>query len=196
MSCRSGIDADNSRPRRRSCSKSPDSDRPQGEIQSDTGSTQSSHRTPERAPIGPSRRKRTAAEGTAPAQARFCLILADTSVWVDHLRAGNAALASLLDRGMIFTHPFVIGELSLGNLRDRALILDLLSDLPAVTTASDQEVLHFIEQNSLSGRGIGLVDAHLLASTQLTPGVSLWTRDKRLNAVATALGLAATTPKP
>jgi predicted nucleic acid-binding protein len=123
------------------------------------------------------------------------LILVDTSVWVDHLRLGSMALAGLLDRGMVSIHPFVIGELSLGNLRDRGLILGLLSDLPAVAVASDSEVLHFIDRNGLAGRGIGLVDAHLLASTRLSAGTTFWTKDKRLHAVSAALGLAAAVPK-
>jgi hypothetical protein len=119
------------------------------------------------------------------------VILVDTSVWVDHLRAGDKALTDLLDTGRVLAHPFVIGELALGHLRQSELLLDFLQDLPQATVAMDQEVLHFIHRRGLSGLGIGYVDAHLLAATRLTDGASLWTRDKRLLAAAERLGLAA-----
>lgn len=117
------------------------------------------------------------------------MILIDTSVWVDHLRAGDETVIGLLDSGRVLVHPFVIGELALGNLRQRQTILTALQDLPQANAATDQEVLHFIEQHALVGLGIGYVDVHLLASTQLTAGSSLWTRDKRLLSVAERLGL-------
>jgi predicted nucleic acid-binding protein len=106
------------------------------------------------------------------------------------LRAGDDNLASLLDSGRILAHPFIIGELALGNLRQRQTILAFLQDLPRANVATDQEVMHFIEQHALAGLGIGYIDAHLLASTQLTAGSSLWTRDKRLLRAAERLGLA------
>ena len=115
------------------------------------------------------------------------MILADTSVWVDHLRAGDKALARLLEGGMILTHPFVIGELALGNLRQRGLVLAALSDLPQASLATDAEVLRFIDRNALFGRGIGYVDIHLLAAVRLTTGAALWTHDKRLRAAAERL---------
>jgi predicted nucleic acid-binding protein len=118
------------------------------------------------------------------------VILADTSVWVDHLRASDKALAALLDRGGL-VHPFVIGELALGHLRQRQIVLNALSDLPCASVATAEEVLHFIERHKLSGRGVGLIDAHLLAAVQLTAGTALWTKDKRLHRVAVDLGLAA-----
>jgi predicted nucleic acid-binding protein len=118
------------------------------------------------------------------------VILLDTSVWVDHLRTDDKRVSDLLDSGRVLSHPFVIGELALGNLRQRQTILTSLQDLPAATSATDLEVLSFIEQRALSGFGIGYVDAHLLASTQLTADASLWTRDKRLMRVAERLGLA------
>jgi len=99
-------------------------------------------------------------------------------------------LAGMLDDGRVLAHPFVIGELALGNLRQRELILAALQDLPQSVVASDPEVLRFINQQALHGLGIGYVDAHLLASARLTPGGALWTRDKRLRAVADRLGLA------
>jgi predicted nucleic acid-binding protein len=118
------------------------------------------------------------------------MILVDTSVWVDHLRAGDAGLAVLLQRGLVCGHSFVIGELALGNLRQRVDILSLLRDLPPAVVARDSEVLGFIEAHGLAGCGIGYVDAHLLASVRLTLGGKLWTRDKRLLSVAERLGLA------
>jgi len=118
------------------------------------------------------------------------VILVDTSIWVDHLRAGEPALADLLVGGRVATHPFVLGELSLGNLANREVVLGSLADLPSVTAASDTEVLRFITNAKLHGLGIGYVDAHLLAAARLTPGVAIWTRDKRLKAAAKAIGLA------
>lgn len=121
------------------------------------------------------------------------MILVDTSVWVDHLRDGDAGLAELLDGGLVLTHPFVIGELALGSLHQRDVILGALQDLPRANAASDGEVLRFVDQEALHGRGIGYVDAHLLAAVRLTPDTSLWTRDKRLAAVAEALSLSSAT---
>jgi len=118
------------------------------------------------------------------------LILADTSVWVDHLRRGDDQLADALDRGSVVMHLFVIGEIGCGSLSDRASILELLHDLPRAIVANSDEVLGFIDRHQLHGRGIGYVDVHLLASTALTDGVKLWTRDKRLRAAAVDLGLA------
>ena len=118
------------------------------------------------------------------------MILVDTSVWVDHLRANDKALIALLDTGAVLAHPFVIGELALGNLRQREIVLNALSDLPQASVATDREVLHFIDRHMLSGRGIGYIDAHLLAAVQLTAGAALWTRDNRLHGVAVELGLA------
>ena len=118
------------------------------------------------------------------------MILIDTSIWIDHFRTGDQALAELLDNRRVYTHVFVIGELALGQFRERRLILDFLQDLPLAVTASDDEALHFIEKHRLAGQRIGYVDAHILASAQLTLGARLWTRDKRLLAVAARLGLA------
>jgi len=118
------------------------------------------------------------------------MILVDTSVWIDYLRVGDDELATLLNSTRVFTHPFVIGELACGNLHNRTEILTLLADLPHVAVATDEEVLFFIEQHSLMGRGVGYIDAHLLASASLTHPTQLWTRDKRLNALSTELELA------
>lgn len=118
------------------------------------------------------------------------MILADTSVWVDHLRRGDARLAAQLDRAAVLVHPFVIGEIACGSLRDRATVLALLQDLPMAAVASADEALVFIDRHRLYGLGIGYVDVHLLAAVALTQGATLWTRDKRLRAVAQALGCA------
>jgi predicted nucleic acid-binding protein len=122
------------------------------------------------------------------------LILVDSSVWIDHLRHGDTTLAALLDQGRVLGHPFVIGELALGSLRQRAAIIDALQDLPKANPADANEVLTFIKGQALHGRGIGYIDAHLLASVRLTADAMLWTRDRRLNAIASGLGLAATFP--
>ncbi len=118
------------------------------------------------------------------------MILVDTSVWVDHFRGGDKVLADLLDRGLVLTHPFVIGELALGHLRQRETVMDALLGLPCASVATDAEVLHFINHHVLFGRGVGYVDVHLLAGARLTGGAELWTNDKRLHAVAAELGLA------
>jgi predicted nucleic acid-binding protein len=120
------------------------------------------------------------------------MILIDTSVWVDHLRKGDAKLKALLGAGQVLVHSFVIGELALGNLRQRDAILQSLRDLPQAASAGDGEVLDFIERNALFGLGIGYVDAQLLASARLS-AAALWTRDKRLHKAAVRLGLAAQT---
>jgi predicted nucleic acid-binding protein len=118
------------------------------------------------------------------------VILTDTSIWIDHLRHGDATLVGLLETGQVLIHPFVIGELSLGNLRQRSAILSALRDLPRTAVATDDEVSIFIDRHKLFGLGIGYVDAHLLAAVSLTSGSTLWTRDRRLLAVAEKLGLA------
>jgi len=118
------------------------------------------------------------------------LILVDTSVWVDHLRSGDAQLVDLLERGAVLMHPFVVGEIACGSLSDRSSILELLEDLPAAVVAEAEEVLGFIDRHVLHGKGIGYVDVHLLASVVLTEGASLWTRDKRLRIAAEDLGRA------
>lgn len=116
------------------------------------------------------------------------MILVDTSVWIDFLR-GAGPLGELLNRGEVYTHPFVIGELACGNLPDRNNTLTLLLELPTVLAAQENEVLFFIEKHSLMGRGIGYVDVHLLAATALS-GCKIFTRDKRLHTVADELQLA------
>jgi predicted nucleic acid-binding protein len=123
------------------------------------------------------------------------VILVDTSVWVEHLRHGLPRLATLLQEGEVLIHPWVIGELACGNLRNRSEVLELMQGLPAATVASDAEVLLLIERDRLMGRGIGYVEAQLLASAKLSH-CRLWTQDRRLAAVAQGQGLAACTPEP
>ena len=120
------------------------------------------------------------------------MILVDTSVWVDHLRRTDAELATLLERGQVLMHPFVVGEIACGSLSDRALTLELLQQLPMAAVAEPEEALGFIELRGLHGQGIGYVDVHLLASTALNAGSTLWTRDKRLHEAAQAMGCAHT----
>ena len=124
------------------------------------------------------------------------MILVDTSVWINHLRVGDPKLAALLQDGYVLAHPWVIGELALGQLSQRTEILGLLHNLPQANVATDAEVLKLIESRHLFGLGIGYVDAQLLAATMLTAGAGLWTRDKRLAAVAAEFGLTNPAPKP
>jgi predicted nucleic acid-binding protein len=116
------------------------------------------------------------------------MILVDTSIWIDHLRSTNPHLVELLNANLAATHPWVIGELACGNLANRATVLGLLQALPQVPRAEEDEVLFFLDKHRLAGKGIGYIDAHLLAAAALG-SVRLWTRDKRLIAVAAQLGL-------
>ena len=118
------------------------------------------------------------------------MILVDTSIWVDHLRSGVSRLVELLERSQVLTHPFVIGELACGNLRNREEILRLLHDLPQSSVASPAEALYFIDRNRLMGKGIGYIDVHLLAAAALGDDVRVWTSDKRLKNVAMGMKLA------
>jgi predicted nucleic acid-binding protein len=117
------------------------------------------------------------------------MILVDTSVWVDHFRRRHARLERLLLDDQVLCHPFVIGELACGNLRNRAEVIALLGQLAPAEPADDPEVLEFVERNRLCGSGLGWVDAHLLASTVLS-GAFLWTLDRRLQRAAGSLRVA------
>jgi predicted nucleic acid-binding protein len=118
------------------------------------------------------------------------MTLADTSVWVDHLRRGNRRLAQLLLDGEVLCHPFVIGELSCGFLTKRGEILSLLETLPALVVTNHDEVLRMVDSNRLYGRGLGWIDMHLLASAVLARS-SIWTLDKSLAGAARTMGVAA-----
>ncbi|MDN5797910.1 MAG: type II toxin-antitoxin system VapC family toxin [Intrasporangium sp.] len=117
------------------------------------------------------------------------MILVDTSVWIDHLHRAEPGLVRFLDDALVATHPMVIGELALGSMRRRREVIGLLSALPHVVTATHEECLTLVESQDLPGRGLSLVDAHLLASARLTPDARIWTRDKRLAAAASDLSL-------
>ena len=117
------------------------------------------------------------------------MILTDTSVWIDHLRAGVPDLISALEAGDVLVHPLIMGELACGNISRRSVVLGLLRELPQSREATHAEVMAMVDARSLAGRGIGIIDAHLLASALLTPGTRLWTRDRRLDRVATELGI-------
>jgi len=118
------------------------------------------------------------------------VVLVDTSIWVDHLRATEETLLGLLENGRVLVHPFVLGELALGHLRQRETVLLTLRKMSQAMVVTDSEVVQFVGRNRLFGVGTGYVDAHLLVAVRLTLGASLWTRDKRLLAVADWLGLA------
>ena len=117
------------------------------------------------------------------------MILVDTSVWIDHFRNGVSPLAALLDNARVLMHPFVLGEIACGNLRNRQETLRLLSGLPHAPEASNAEVMTFIETNNLMGKGIGFVDAHLLAAVALAADARLWTHDRRLDQASAKLRL-------
>ena len=119
------------------------------------------------------------------------MILADTAVWIDFLDHGGSAMESLLNLKQVLVHPFVVGEIAMGNLRHRSRIMSLLALFPGAASARNDEVIAFIERHRLFGRGIGFIDAHLLVSTYPTPDAKLWTYDKRLAAVATELRIVA-----
>jgi predicted nucleic acid-binding protein len=118
------------------------------------------------------------------------VILADTSVWIDHFRGTDDSLRRQLSAAHISIHPFVVAELALGNLKHRLRTLAELEMLPQAKVASTREVRSLIEAHGLYGKGIGLIDAHLIASTLITSSTQLWTRDKRLLALAEKMGIA------
>ncbi|MEW6540516.1 MAG: type II toxin-antitoxin system VapC family toxin [Bacillota bacterium] len=119
------------------------------------------------------------------------MVLVDTSVWVAHLRDGNSGLEKLLIKGHALTHAFIAGELACGNLRNRAEILSCLDALPKAVHAEHQEIMTFIENHRLMGKGLGYIDMHLLASAMLT-NVPLWTLDKKMSETASLLGVSHT----
>ena len=116
------------------------------------------------------------------------MIIVDTSIWITHLRNGSRQLEKLLMQTEVMCHPFIIGELACGNLKNRDEIISLLKALPMAQTIAFEEFLFFVDQNQLMGKGLGFVDIHLLASAQLT-GIPLWTEDKSLNSAAERLKL-------
>lgn len=119
------------------------------------------------------------------------MILADTTVWIDHLRRSDPLLQQMLDADQVLMHPFVIGELALGHLHQRELILATLAELPAVHISDPEDILVLIGRKHLIAVGVGYVDVHLLASVLTTDECHLWTRDKRLARIAARLGVGA-----
>lgn len=118
------------------------------------------------------------------------MILVDTSVWIDHLRAKEERLVLLLGRSQVSMHPMVVGELACGSLKNRQTLIRLWQSLPTLTSATHTEALYCLEQRKLMGKGIGYVDLHLLAAVLLSPGTLFWTRDRRLRDIAVELGCA------
>ena len=116
------------------------------------------------------------------------MVLVDTSVWVHHLREGDPDLERLLSDGEVMCHPFIIGELACGHLKNRSEVLSLLRLLPMASQAEHEEILQFIERNDLMGKGLGYIDVHLSASAVLT-GVPMWTYDRRLDEANIGLGI-------
>ena len=112
------------------------------------------------------------------------MILADTSIWIDHLRSADAELRRIIEDDRLLCHPSVIGELALGSLRDRSNVIAFLSAQRSAVVATHDEVMIMIDRHSIFSMGIGYTDAHLLASVLLDHKASLWTRDKRLRAAA------------
>jgi predicted nucleic acid-binding protein len=162
-----------------------------GKVGASPGGAQSAHRKGERSSIGSPRRLAAGFRSASSAAVRTGVILVDTSVWVDHLRQVNATLVQRLNDGLVLSHPMVVGELAVGNLRRRQPTLVELQELLSTEVATDAEVLAFIERFRLFGLGIGYVDCHLLAATMLTPGATIWTLDKRLSQTARQIGLEA-----
>jgi predicted nucleic acid-binding protein len=122
------------------------------------------------------------------------VILADTSIWVDYLRSGDREMENFLSRGQIAMHPFIIAEIALGSLHNRRARLDEMEALLEVRVAQLGEVRHMIEAHALYSKGIGLIDAHLIASCLLTPGTQLWTRDAAMKKVGATLGILVNLP--
>jgi hypothetical protein len=116
------------------------------------------------------------------------MVLVDTSVWVRHLREGDADLEHLLINGEVMCHPYIVGELACGNMKNRREVLSLLQLLPSAILARHEETLQFIEMNLLMGKGLGYVDIHLAASAVLT-GVPMWSYDKKLEEVSEGMGI-------
>lgn len=122
------------------------------------------------------------------------MILVDTSIWIDHLRAADPQLIALLTRNEVLSHNFVVGEIALGSVAKRAEMLRYLNNLPPCVAATHDEVMIFVDRHALANSGLGYVDVHLLAATALTPGAALWARDKNLRAAAVRCGLAPKIP--
>ena len=115
-------------------------------------------------------------------------MLVDTSIWIDHFRRSNPGLAHLLEDGLVLTHPFVIGELACGSLAKRTDVLELMTALPSVLIATDEEAHALVDRHRLFGSGLGWIDVHLLTSAKLSKQ-PLWTADRKLRAAARTVGV-------
>jgi predicted nucleic acid-binding protein len=122
------------------------------------------------------------------------MILADTSIWIDYLRQGEPLLTEQLNRDQVLMHGMVLGELAMGNFKNRQLLLRRWGALPFIQSATDAQVLQFLETHQLMGKGLGWVDLHLVTAVSLSVNVQLWTRDKRLKTIAETLNLASQLP--
>jgi predicted nucleic acid-binding protein len=122
------------------------------------------------------------------------MILVDTSIWIDYLRQGDPLLTEQLSRKQVLMHSMVLGELAIGLFKNRQLLLRRWSALPLIQSATDIQVLEFLETHQLMGKGIGWIDLHLLAAVSVADDVQLWTRDKRLRAIAEPFNLIAQLP--
>jgi predicted nucleic acid-binding protein len=116
------------------------------------------------------------------------MVLVDTSVWVSHLRLGNPKLQEMLQEGKVVSHPFIIGELTCGNISNRVEIISLMQSLPMLDIVEHEELLLFIEHNKMMGTGLGFVDVHLMAAAILA-GIPLWTQDKKLRQACSRLSI-------
>jgi len=116
------------------------------------------------------------------------MILIDSSVWIDHFRSENKLLSTLLMQGAVVMHEFILGELAIGNFKNRKVILSLLDSIPKLSKLTHNEFMYFLEMNSFYGKGVGFIDIHLLGSTKLA-GIKFWTMDKKLMNLAKSLNL-------
>ena len=120
------------------------------------------------------------------------MILSDTSIWIDHMRRADIRLVNLLKRASVLVHPFVVGEISLGSIKEFDAVMEALLTLPKAPVANDEQVRFMIKQHDIMSMGIGYVDAHLLEATMLSEGSRFWTRDKRLKRAVEKMHIAAT----
>jgi hypothetical protein len=117
------------------------------------------------------------------------MILVDTAIWIDHLHKAEPRLVELLGMDQVGCHPLVVQEIALGSIRQRDVVLGLLSNLYQFPTVAHHEVLHLVDQRRLWGRGLSGVDVNLMAAVAVVPGARLWTRDKRLMSACSQAGV-------
>ncbi len=120
------------------------------------------------------------------------MVLVDTSVWIDHFRKSNQRLIRILENQLVVVHPFIIGELALGSIKNRSDVLNMLGSLPSTPVVREYDILQMIEDRRLFASGIGYTDAHILASALIASDIRIWTHDKRLHTISENLGVAVT----